>query len=247
MRWQQQRPEYRDHGRQLQNLLIPIPPLAEQYRIVSKIEELIRLIDQLEYHLAARQTVHDAFSTAAFIAWKGDPKSLLGQPAGIDAMTTSYRYVPADAAVIEDTVVGAGLPWSGPDRPGRTPGVRRSGGTAGHRLPLLQRPRSARTLPRPEARQAPGQHLPRAGLGAVVGTRPQDDDHRRGHLRRTRHPLRLLLVRARRRALRPAQPRACQQNFELELARHGLDAAAVVPNVTSSCGSGESRRECRDR
>ena len=26
-------------------------------------------------------------------------------------------------------------------------------------------------------------------------------------------------------------PRACQQNFESELARHGLDAAAVVPNV----------------
>ena len=53
------------NGRQLQNLLIPIPPLAEQCRIVSKVEGLIRLIDQLEYHLAARQTVHDAFSTAA--------------------------------------------------------------------------------------------------------------------------------------------------------------------------------------
>ena len=26
-------------------------------------------------------------------------------------------------------------------------------------------------------------------------------------------------------------PRACQQNFESELARHGLDATAVVPNV----------------
>ena len=26
-------------------------------------------------------------------------------------------------------------------------------------------------------------------------------------------------------------PRACQQNFEQELARHGLDATAVVPNV----------------
>ena len=28
-------------------------------------------------------------------------------------MTTSHRYVPADATVLEDTVVGAGLPWSG--------------------------------------------------------------------------------------------------------------------------------------
>ena len=28
-------------------------------------------------------------------------------------MTTSHRHVPADATVLEDTVVGAGLPWSG--------------------------------------------------------------------------------------------------------------------------------------
>ena len=28
-------------------------------------------------------------------------------------MTTSHHYVPTDATVLEDTVVGAGLPWSG--------------------------------------------------------------------------------------------------------------------------------------
>ncbi len=27
-------------------------------------------------------------------------------------MATSHRYVPADAIVLEDTVFGAGLPWS---------------------------------------------------------------------------------------------------------------------------------------
>ena len=54
------------NGKQLQNLLIPIPPLAEQYRIVSKVEELILLADQLEYHLAIKKTVHDALSTTAF-------------------------------------------------------------------------------------------------------------------------------------------------------------------------------------
>ena len=53
------------NGKQLQNLLIPIPPLAEQHRIVSKVEELVRLTDQLERHLAAKQAAHDAFSTAA--------------------------------------------------------------------------------------------------------------------------------------------------------------------------------------
>ena len=54
------------NGRQLQNLLIPIPPLAEQYRIVSKVGELIRITDRLEYHLATKKTIHDAFSTTAF-------------------------------------------------------------------------------------------------------------------------------------------------------------------------------------
>ena len=53
------------NGKQLQNLLIPIPPLAEQYRIVSKVEELMRITDQLEYHLATKKTIHDAFSTTA--------------------------------------------------------------------------------------------------------------------------------------------------------------------------------------
>ena len=53
------------NGKQLQNLLIPIPPLAEQHRIVSKVEELMRLTAQLERHLAAKQAAHDAFSTVA--------------------------------------------------------------------------------------------------------------------------------------------------------------------------------------
>ena len=93
-----------------------------------------------------------------------------------------------------------------PRRPRRAPGARRPGGPAGDRLPLLQRPRPAGALPRAQHHQAPAQHLPRRRLGAVVGAGAQDDDHRGGHLRRTRHHLRLLLVRARRRALRPAQP-----------------------------------------
>jgi len=53
------------NGKQLQNLLIPIPPLSEQHRIVSKVGELIRITDRFEYHLATKKTVHDAFSTTA--------------------------------------------------------------------------------------------------------------------------------------------------------------------------------------
>jgi type I restriction enzyme S subunit len=34
-------------------LVIPIPPLAEQRRIVAKVDQLMALVDGLETHLAA--------------------------------------------------------------------------------------------------------------------------------------------------------------------------------------------------
>jgi type I restriction enzyme S subunit len=56
-------------------MVIPLPPLAEQHRIVAKVDELISLCDQLEAQLTTGQTqsrrlleavLHEALAPAAF-------------------------------------------------------------------------------------------------------------------------------------------------------------------------------------
>ena len=57
----------------LRDFLIPLPPLAEQHRIVAKIDELMTLCDQLETQLNTTETdsrrlleavLHEALSPA---------------------------------------------------------------------------------------------------------------------------------------------------------------------------------------
>ena len=44
---------------------VPLPPLAEQNRIVAKVDELMALCDQLEHARAAREAVRDRLTTAS--------------------------------------------------------------------------------------------------------------------------------------------------------------------------------------
>ena len=52
-------------GRKVYPLVLLLPPLAEQHRIVAKVDELTDLLDRLEQRLADKTTVHNAFAAAA--------------------------------------------------------------------------------------------------------------------------------------------------------------------------------------
>jgi type I restriction enzyme S subunit len=49
----------------IRQIVVPIPPLAEQHRIVAKVNELTTLIHRLEHHLTTAREAQTAFAAAA--------------------------------------------------------------------------------------------------------------------------------------------------------------------------------------
>jgi type I restriction enzyme S subunit len=49
----------------MNNIPCPLPPSAEQHRIVARVDELMGLLDRLEERLAAARAAHVAFAAAA--------------------------------------------------------------------------------------------------------------------------------------------------------------------------------------
>ncbi len=60
------------------NIPIPLPPLAEQHRIVAKVDELMALCDQLEQHLSQADQQRGRLLEAVLAEALGEPENTLG-------------------------------------------------------------------------------------------------------------------------------------------------------------------------
>jgi type I restriction enzyme S subunit len=79
-------------GRSLREYSIPLPPLAEQKRIVAKVEELMALCDRLEAQQKERETRHTVLARASLSCFADAPT-----PANLTFLFhKSYIIAPAD-------------------------------------------------------------------------------------------------------------------------------------------------------
>jgi len=93
----------------------PLPPLAEQKRIVAKVDELMALCDRLEAQQQERDTRHAALARASLFRFAEAPT-----PANLDFLFhKSYRITPADLrkSILTLAVQGKLVPQDPDDEP----------------------------------------------------------------------------------------------------------------------------------
>ncbi len=100
---------------QIENVVVPLPPLAEQKRIVAKVDELMALCNQLEAQQQERETRHDALARASLARFADAPT-----PANLDVLFhKSYSIPPADLrkSILSLAVQGKLIPQDPIDEP----------------------------------------------------------------------------------------------------------------------------------
>ena len=96
-------------------LAIPLPPLAEQKRIVAKVDELMALCDRLEAQQQERETRHAALARASLARFADAPT-----PANLKFLFhKSYTIAPADLrkSILTLAVQGKLVPQDPNDEP----------------------------------------------------------------------------------------------------------------------------------
>lgn len=105
-------------GKALASIPIPLPPLAEQKRIVAKVDELMALCDRLEAQQQERETQHAALARASLARFANAPT-----PANLDLLFhKSYSISPADLrkSILTLAVQGKLVPQDPNDEPAET-------------------------------------------------------------------------------------------------------------------------------
>ena len=98
-------------------LPFPLPPLAEQKRIVAKVDELMALCDRLEAQQQERETRHAALARASLARFADAPT-----PANLPFLFhPSYAIPPADLrkSILTLAVQGKLVPQDPNDEPAR--------------------------------------------------------------------------------------------------------------------------------
>jgi type I restriction enzyme S subunit len=164
-------------GRIVSQIPVPIPPLAEQKRIVAKVDELMALCDRLEAQLQERETRHAALARASLARFADAPT-----PANLHFLFhPSYAITPADLRKsILDLAVHGKLATLAPDDDA-VPSIeefREVAATLAHSLGLRSPKESLDEAEQPFDVPDHWRWMALADLGAAqTGTTPSKSDH----------------------------------------------------------------------
>ncbi|MDY0226232.1 MAG: restriction endonuclease subunit S [Desulfomicrobium apsheronum] len=84
----------------IRDLMIPIPPLAEQRRIVAKVEQLMALVDALETQLATSRVTAANLLSALVAEFTGSPEGRVASTAPVKPIVASARPNPQKATIV---------------------------------------------------------------------------------------------------------------------------------------------------